>query len=49
MGDLRAHEPNHGDEAHEALVRAIERGDADTASSTLQTELEQTLARLQRL
>ncbi|MFI0902062.1 FadR/GntR family transcriptional regulator [Streptomyces sioyaensis] len=46
---LRAHEPNHGDEAHDALVRAIERGDADTASSTLQAELEQTLARLHRL
>lgn len=46
---LRTHEPNHADEAHEALVRAIERGDADTASSILQTELEQTLARLHRL
>ncbi|WP_374205533.1 FCD domain-containing protein [Streptomyces sioyaensis] len=46
---LRTHEPHHADEAHEALVRAIERGEADTASSILQTELEQTLARLHRL
>ncbi|MFF4694409.1 FadR/GntR family transcriptional regulator [Streptomyces chattanoogensis] len=46
---LRAHEPNHGDAAHDALVRAIERGDADIAGSTLQAELEQTLARLHRL
>ncbi|MEU7640686.1 FCD domain-containing protein [Streptomyces sp. NPDC039016] len=47
--DLRAHAPNHGDEAHEALVRAVERGDADAAGSTLQTELAETLARLHRL
>ncbi|KUL39342.1 GntR family transcriptional regulator [Streptomyces sp. NRRL F-4489] len=47
--DLRTHEPNHGDEGHAALVAAIERGDADAASGALQTELEQTLARLHRL
>ncbi|MCK7627734.1 FCD domain-containing protein [Streptomyces sp. RS10V-4] len=46
---LRTHEPDHGDEAHAALVRAIESGDADTAGNTLQTELEETLARLHRL
>ncbi|KPC65235.1 FadR/GntR family transcriptional regulator [Streptomyces chattanoogensis] len=46
---LRAQEPNHGDAAHDALVRAIERGDADIAGGTLQAELEQTLARLHRL
>ncbi|KAK1178478.1 FCD domain-containing protein [Streptomyces sp. NBS 14/10] len=38
--------PNPGDEAHTALVRAIERGDADTAGRVLQAELEQTLTRL---
>ncbi|MES4905233.1 MULTISPECIES: FCD domain-containing protein [unclassified Streptomyces] len=38
--------PNPGDEAHSALVRAVERGDADTAGRVLQAELEQTLTRL---
>jgi GntR family transcriptional regulator, transcriptional repressor for pyruvate dehydrogenase complex len=38
--------PNPGDEAHTALVRAVERGDADTAGQVLQAELEQTLTRL---
>lgn len=38
--------PNPGDEAHSALVQAVERGDADTAGRVLQAELEQTLTRL---
>ena len=46
--DLRAHEPNHGDEAHATLVRAIERGDPDVATRTLHDELQQTLAQLRR-
>ncbi|MER7395308.1 FCD domain-containing protein [Streptomyces sp. NPDC000151] len=49
MVGLRTDEPNHGDESHAALVRAVERGDGDAAARTLQAELEQTLARLHRL
>ncbi|MEU1664132.1 FCD domain-containing protein [Streptomyces sparsogenes] len=43
---LRADAPNHGDEAHTALVRAVERGDAEAAGEVLRAELEQTLALL---
>ncbi|WP_030266117.1 FadR/GntR family transcriptional regulator [Streptomyces violens] len=49
MLGLRADEPNHGDEAHAALVQAVERGDGDAAVHALQAELEETLARLHRL
>lgn len=45
---LREKDPNHGDDAHAALVEAIERGDAETAGRTLQDELEQTLSHLRR-
>lgn len=45
---LRAGDRNPGDEAHAGLVRAIERGDADTAGRLLQDELQQTLAQLRR-
>src|SRR5690606_32492248 len=45
---LREKDPNHGDDAHAALVEAIERGDAETAGRTLQDGLEQTLSHLRR-
>ncbi|MHC3474145.1 FadR/GntR family transcriptional regulator [Streptomyces sp. 7R007] len=37
---LRAHDPNTGDEAHEALARAVAEGDAETAAEVLRGELE---------
>lgn len=37
---LRAHDPNTGDAAHEALVRAVAEGDAETAAEVLRAELE---------
>ncbi|MGR3938546.1 FadR/GntR family transcriptional regulator [Streptomyces sp. BRA346] len=43
---LRADEPDHGEEAHAELVRAVQRGDADAAGGALQAELEWTLAHL---
>ncbi|XVQ89887.1 FadR/GntR family transcriptional regulator [Microbispora siamensis] len=46
--DLRAGDPNPGDDAHAAFVGAVERGDADGAGRVLQEELEQTLDRLRR-
>ncbi|MEV0598676.1 FCD domain-containing protein [Streptomyces sp. NPDC050315] len=49
MLSLRDREPNHGDEAHAALVEAVERGDGEAAARILQTELDETLARLHRL
>ncbi|MFI7033325.1 FadR/GntR family transcriptional regulator [Microbispora rosea] len=46
--DLRAVDPNPGDDTHAAFVDAVERGDADGAGRVLQEELEQTLGRLRR-
>ncbi|MFB6709342.1 FadR/GntR family transcriptional regulator [Streptomyces sp. NPDC056333] len=43
---LRAGEPNHGDDTHDALVRAVVSGDAESAGRAAQTELETTLTRL---
>ena len=40
LTELRAHDPNTGDEAHEALVRAVAEGDAETAAEVLRAELE---------
>ena len=40
LTELRAHDPNTGDEAHEALVRAVVEGDAETAAEVLRAELE---------
>lgn len=37
---LRAHDPNTADQAHEALVRAVADGDAETAAEVLRAELE---------
>jgi DNA-binding GntR family transcriptional regulator len=37
---VRAHDPNTGDEAHEALVRAVADGDAEGAAEVLRGELE---------
>ncbi|MEV0969999.1 FadR/GntR family transcriptional regulator [Microtetraspora glauca] len=45
---LRENDPDHGDEAHAALVDAITRGDVDEASAVLEAELQQTLAYLHR-
>lgn len=47
--DLRAGDPDHGDDGHAALVDAVVRGDGDAAGRTLREELEQTLARLTSL
>lgn len=47
--DLRAADPNHGDDAHAALVDAVARGDAETAGHTLRVELKHTLAHPQSL
>ncbi|MET7775746.1 FCD domain-containing protein [Streptomyces mirabilis] len=44
----REHDPNTGDDAHAALVRAVADGDADTAGTVLREELEETLALLRR-
>lgn len=43
---LRSGEPNHGDDTHDALVRAVVAGDAESAGRAARTELERTLARL---
>ena len=40
LTELRAHDPNTGDEAHGALVRAVVEGDAETAAEVLRAELE---------
>ncbi|WP_329257775.1 FCD domain-containing protein [Streptomyces sp. NBC_01478] len=37
---LREHDPNTGDGAHEALVRAVAEGDAEAAAEVLRAELE---------
>ncbi len=39
LTELRAHDPNTGDDAHEALVRAVAEGDAETAAKVLRAEL----------
>ncbi|MFE0104750.1 FadR/GntR family transcriptional regulator [Streptomyces sp. NPDC059009] len=44
---VRADESNHGDEAHEALVRAVAEGDGDEAERAARTELEATMGRLE--
>ncbi|HEX2313893.1 MAG TPA: FCD domain-containing protein [Thermomonospora sp.] len=44
--DLRAHDRAPGHAAHTTLVKAIERGDPDTAERILQRELDETLAHL---
>ncbi|WP_443051205.1 FadR/GntR family transcriptional regulator [Streptomyces sp. JV185] len=43
---LRREDPGHGDAAHDALVRAVVAGDAESAGRAAQAELEATLARL---
>ncbi|MER5538147.1 hypothetical protein [Streptomyces mirabilis] len=43
---MREHDPNTGDDAHAALVRAV--ADTDTAGTVLREELEETLALLRR-
>lgn len=45
---LRRHDPNTGDDTHEALVEAIAGGDAEAASTVLREELQQTLDLLRR-
>ncbi|MFF3585245.1 FadR/GntR family transcriptional regulator [Streptomyces mirabilis] len=45
---MREHDPNTGDDAHAALVRAVADGDADTAGTVLREELEETLTLLRR-
>ncbi|MFE2969616.1 FadR/GntR family transcriptional regulator [Streptomyces sp. NPDC059340] len=45
---MREHDPNTGDDAHAALVRAVADGDAETAGTVLRGELEETLALLRR-
>jgi DNA-binding GntR family transcriptional regulator len=45
---MREHDPNTGDDAHAALVRAVSDGDAETAGTVLRGELEETLALLRR-
>ncbi|WP_328348178.1 FadR/GntR family transcriptional regulator [Micromonospora sp. NBC_00421] len=47
--DLRADDPNHGDEGHAALVGAIAERDAEAAGQALRDELKQTLALLRSL
>ncbi|MGW7072531.1 FadR/GntR family transcriptional regulator [Streptomyces sp. NPDC054855] len=44
--DVRTEETNHGDEAHAALVRAVEARDAEEAARVAQAELQDTLGRL---
>ncbi|MFF6990451.1 FCD domain-containing protein [Streptomyces sp. NPDC010273] len=39
LTELRAHDPNTGDDAHEALVRAVAEGGAETAAEALRAEL----------
>ncbi|MFD7923933.1 FadR/GntR family transcriptional regulator [Streptomyces sp. NPDC059740] len=43
---LRPEDPPHGVDGHEALVHAIERGDAEAAGDCLREELQRTLDRL---
>ncbi|MFB7916631.1 FadR/GntR family transcriptional regulator [Streptomyces sp. NPDC056061] len=43
---LRNDDPNHGDAVHDALVRAVVAGDAESAGRAVRSELEATLARL---
>ncbi|WP_335941432.1 FadR/GntR family transcriptional regulator [Streptomyces sp. PTD5-9] len=43
---LRREDPAHGDHAHDALVRAVVAGDAESAGRAAEAELEATLARL---
>ncbi|MFE1403805.1 FadR/GntR family transcriptional regulator [Streptomyces sp. NPDC058770] len=43
---LRREDPDHGDATHDALVRAVVAGDAESAGRAAQAELEATLARL---
>ena len=45
---LRDTDRNTGDHTHAALIDAVRRGDADTASGVLEAELTQTLALLHR-
>jgi DNA-binding FadR family transcriptional regulator len=45
---LREHDHNPGHDTHAALVAAVARGDGESAEAVLRTELEQTLAHLQR-
>ncbi|WP_068922137.1 FadR/GntR family transcriptional regulator [Planobispora rosea] len=45
---LREHDGNPGDDTHAALVRAVERGDAEAACRTLQGELDHTLELLRK-
>ncbi|MFF3951763.1 FadR/GntR family transcriptional regulator [Streptomyces sp. NPDC001890] len=45
---LRREDPDHGDAAHDALVRAVVAGDAESAGRAVRTELESTLARLRQ-
>ncbi|WP_327358301.1 FadR/GntR family transcriptional regulator [Streptomyces sp. NBC_01304] len=47
--DLRAGDPQHGDDGHALLVDSVVRGDAETAGHTMRDELTQTLARLRSL
>ncbi|MFF3857221.1 FadR/GntR family transcriptional regulator [Micromonospora sp. NPDC002575] len=47
--DLRADDPNHGDEGHAMLVGAIAEGDAEAAGKALRDELTQTLTLLHSL
>ncbi|MES5821304.1 FCD domain-containing protein [Streptomyces sp. RG80] len=47
--DLRAGDPNHGDDGHAALVDAVARGDAEGAGRALGEELRRTLAQLRSL
>ena len=44
--DVRAEDPNHGDAAHAALVRAVEARDAEEAARVAQAELQDTLGQL---
>ncbi|WP_392670716.1 FadR/GntR family transcriptional regulator [Streptomyces sp. LN785] len=46
---LRTGEPDHGDSAHDALVRAVVAGDAEAAGRAARTELEATMAGLRGL
>jgi DNA-binding FadR family transcriptional regulator len=47
--NLRADDPNHGDEGHATLVDAVARGDAAAAGQALRDELTQTLTLLHSL
>lgn len=49
MAGLRSDNPGHGEDAHTALVDAIERGDAQNAGTILREELTDTLSRLQSI